>query len=57
MKDGKLYIRGFLGISLLGRTQTFEPIERCSENILRMIENAGLTGTPCDDSRANAEGH
>ncbi|HEY5647366.1 MAG TPA: DUF2147 domain-containing protein [Pseudomonadales bacterium] len=57
VKDGKLYIRGFLGISLLGHTQTFEPIERCSENIVRMIENAGLTGTPCDVSQADAEGH
>jgi len=48
VRDGNLLIRGFLGISLLGRTETFEPLAACSENILRMIESSGMTGTPCD---------
>ena len=47
VRDGRLRLRGYLGISLLGKTRTFDPIAECNENILRMIRNAGLTDTPC----------
>lgn len=55
VKDGRLRIRGRLGIALLGKTQVFDPLSACNENILRMIENANMTGTPCDDLLAEAE--
>ena len=55
VKDGELRIRGHIGLSLLGRTQVFVPISECNENILRMIENSGMTDTPCDDLLAGAE--
>ncbi|MGE0624261.1 MAG: DUF2147 domain-containing protein [Pseudomonadales bacterium] len=53
VRNGNLLIRGFLGISLLGRTETFAPLAACNEDILRMIESAGMTGTPCDDKLEN----
>ena len=49
VKNGELLLRGFVGVSLFGKTQTFKPLGSCAENILRMISNAGMTGTPCDD--------
>jgi uncharacterized protein (DUF2147 family) len=55
VRNGNLLIRGFLGISLLGRTETFEPLAACSDNILRMIESSGMTGTPCDDRLGTGE--
>lgn len=55
VKDGELRIRGHIGVSLLGRTQVFAPLSACNENILRMIGNAGMTGTPCDELMADAK--
>ncbi len=52
VKKGRLKLRGFLGVSLLGKTRTFDPIGACNENILKMIRNAGLVGTPCDQELA-----
>lgn len=54
VRNGNLLIRGFLGVSLLGRTQTFAPLAACTEDILRMIETAGMRDTPCDDKLENA---
>ena len=48
VRDGRLRLRGYMGISLLGKTQTFDPIAECNENILTMIRVAGLENTPCD---------
>lgn len=48
VRGGQLHIRGYLGLSLLGRTQVFVPLAECDANIMKMIRNAGLTGTPCD---------
>jgi len=47
VKNGELLIRGYVGLSLFGKTQTFAPIRSCNENVLRMIEVAGLADTPC----------
>ena len=55
VKDGELRIRGHVGLSLLGKTQVFAPLSACNENILRMIRNAGMTGTPCDALLADAD--
>jgi uncharacterized protein (DUF2147 family) len=54
VKQGRLMIRGYLGISLFGRTQAFEALASCNENVLRMIRNAGMTSTPCDAMLAEA---
>ncbi len=49
VKNGELRIRGFIGMPMLGKTQKFAPLAECNENILRMIRNAEMTATPCDD--------
>lgn len=56
VKNGVLQIRGYIGMPMLGKTQKFQPLASCNENILRMLRQAGMTGTPCDDAlRAAAE--
>jgi uncharacterized protein (DUF2147 family) len=47
VKNGELLIRGYVGLAIFGKTQTFAPLSSCNENILRMIAVAGLTDTPC----------
>ena len=49
VKNGQLRIRGFVAVSILGKTQKFAPLTECNENILRMIANADITDTPCDE--------
>ncbi len=49
LKKGVLEIRGYIGMPMLGKTQKFEPLASCNENILRMLRQSGMTGTPCDD--------
>jgi len=56
IKKGNLQIRGYIGVSMFGKTQSFAPLESCNDNILRMIRNAGMTGTPCDDLLETGEG-
>ncbi len=48
VEDGNLLIRGFVGLSLFGKTETFAPLAACNEDILRMIEVSGMRDTPCD---------
>ncbi|MFT5208955.1 MAG: hypothetical protein ACI9CE_000673 [Flavobacterium sp.] len=36
-KDGRLKIRGYIGMPMFGRTSKFDPIEVCSEEIRRML--------------------
>ena len=50
VKKGVLQIRGYVGVPMLGKTQKFQPLASCNENILRMLREAELTGTPCDAS-------
>lgn len=49
IKKGELRLRGYIGVSMFGKTQSFAPLESCSENVLRMIRLSGMTDTPCDD--------
>ena len=49
IKNGELRIRGYIGVSWLGKTQSFAPLDSCNENIVRMIRTSGMTGTPCDE--------
>lgn len=55
VRNGELRIRGFIGLSLFGKTQRFTPIAACSEDILRMIRNAELQNTPCADKLGQVE--
>ncbi len=52
VKNGVLRIRGHIGVPLLGKTQKFQPLASCNEDILRMLRQAEMTGTPCDDALA-----
>lgn len=55
VKKGVLQIRGYVGIPMLGKTQKFQPLASCNENILRMLRQAEMTGTPCDDALLASE--
>ena len=55
VKKGVLQIHGFVGIPMLGKTQKFQPLASCNENILRMLRQAEMTGTPCDDALVVSE--
>ncbi len=48
VKDGVLQMRGYIGVPMLGRTQTFEPVATCAEYIVEMIRIAELGVTSCD---------
>ena len=50
LKKGVLQIRGYVAVPMLGKTQKFEPLASCNENILRMLRQAEMTGTPCDEA-------
>ncbi len=47
LKKGELLIRGYAGVPIFGKTQVFAPLSACNDDILRMIENAGIKDTPC----------
>jgi len=49
VKKGVLQIRGYVGVPMLGKTQKFQPLASCNENILRMLRQAEITDTPCAD--------
>ena len=49
LKKGVLHIRGYVAVPMLGKTQKFEPLASCNENILRMLRQSEMTGTPCDE--------
>jgi len=55
VKKGVLQIRGYVGVPMLGKTQKFQPLASCNENILRMLRQAEMTGTPCDDALRASE--
>jgi uncharacterized protein (DUF2147 family) len=52
VSKGKLKLRGFVGVSMFGKTQTFLPLATCNEDILRMIDSVEMMGTPCDEQVA-----
>lgn len=43
-RGGDLLIRGYIGAPMFGRTATFVPVERCSEDIVQMLRMAQLPG-------------
>lgn len=40
--DGNLRVRGYVGFSLLGKTEIFEPVTTCSERIVDMLRLAEI---------------
>jgi len=40
--DGNLRLRGYVGFSLLGKTEVFEPVRTCSERIISMLQLAEI---------------
>jgi len=36
-KDGRLEIRGYIGVPMFGRTSKFEPVNVCSEEIRHLL--------------------
>ena len=49
IKNGELQLRGYIGVSMFGKSQSFAPLASCNENIIRMIKVSRMKGTPCDD--------
>jgi uncharacterized protein (DUF2147 family) len=55
-KDGRLEIRGYIGIPLFGRTARFDPVASCEEHIVEMLKkmidppsNPKTLKSPCPD--------
>ncbi len=40
--DGNLRVRGYVGLSLFGRTQVFHPVSACTERIVSMLAGSEL---------------
>jgi len=40
--EGRLKLRGYIGFSLLGKTQTFRPVSARTEQIIEMLRDAGI---------------
>lgn len=55
IKNGVLQLRGYVGVAMFGKTQSFAPLASCNENIMRMIEIMGMADTPCDDRLSDGE--
>ncbi len=41
-RDGNLKMRGFIGISLLGRTEVLQPLSQCTETMQQMLQNSNV---------------
>lgn len=48
VEDGSLQMRGYIGVSFLGRTQTFESVAGCSPQIVALLKVTEFTQTSCD---------
>ena len=49
VEDGELKMRGYIGIPMLGRTQSFLPFSGCAPHVVQMARSAELTGINCAD--------
>jgi uncharacterized protein (DUF2147 family) len=43
-RDGNLRLRGYIGFSLFGKTEVFQPVSKCSERIVGMLRGAEIEG-------------
>ena len=48
VEDGELQMRGYIGVSFLGRTQTFAPVAGCTEAIVALLEATEFAAASCD---------
>ncbi len=48
VEDGELQMRGYIGVSFLGRTQTFTPVASCTPQIVSLLEATEFTAASCD---------
>jgi hypothetical protein len=48
VEDGRLKMRGYIGVPMLGRTQYFEPVEGCTEPVRDMVETSWAELALCD---------
>ena len=47
-RNGKLKMRGYLGIPLFGRTASFVPLHDCAEHVKEMLVMVNLGTEACD---------
>lgn len=47
-RDGRLKMRGYIGVPMFGRTALFEPVSSCKPYIVMMIELAKLSSSDCN---------
>jgi hypothetical protein len=45
-KDGRLHMRGYIGVPMLGRTAIFDPVSSCQAHIVAMLAMAEVSN-PC----------
>ncbi len=43
-KKGRLSMRGYIGVPMMGRTAKFDPISNCDDHTLALLTAAGLEG-------------
>lgn len=48
VEDGELQMRGYIGVSFLGRTQTFTPVASCTPQIVSLLEVTEFAAASCD---------
>jgi uncharacterized protein (DUF2147 family) len=46
--DGELKMRGYIGLPILGRTQSFQPLSACAPHMVEMVHIAELSAAGCD---------
>jgi len=48
VEDGSLQMRGYIGVSFLGRTQTFAPVAGCGPEIVALLQTTNFAEASCD---------
>jgi len=48
VEDGALQMRGYIGVSFLGRTQTFAPVAGCGPKIVSLLQATNFAQASCD---------
>jgi uncharacterized protein (DUF2147 family) len=49
VEDGELKMRGYIGLPMFGRTQSFLPASGCAPHVVQMARSAELAGINCAD--------
>ncbi len=48
VEDSVLNMRGYIGVSFLGRTQEFQPVAGCAAEVRALLAATEFTGVACD---------